>query len=188
MPLHTVVRRPDILRTVAGTPRKIRVVGDPVLHTPAREVTEFDESLASLIDDMFASLAVAEGVGLAAPQIGVDLAVFVYDCPDGAGSRAVGHVVNPIIETSGPLDDSDEGCLSVPGPYHDLQRFQEARVHGVDKTGTPISVSGTGYLARCLQHETDHLRGVLYIDHLPRNRRRRVLRDMEPYEWNAPVR
>ena len=175
-------------RIVVGTPRKIRVVGDPVLHTPAREVTVFDESLATLIDDMFASLAVAEGVGLAAPQIGVDLAVFVYDCPDGTGSRAVGHVVNPIIETSGPLDDSDEGCLSVPGPYHDLPRFAEARVHGVDKTGAPVSVSGTGYLARCLQHETDHLRGVLYIDHLPRNRRRRVLREMVPFEWNAPVR
>jgi peptide deformylase len=172
---------------VDGTARKIRVAGDPVLHTSAREVTAFDDSLAELVEDMFASLAVAEGVGLAAPQIGVDLAVFVYDCPDATGQRVVGHVVNPIIETSGPLDTSDEGCLSVPGPYHDLARFLEARVHGVDKTGAPVSVSGTGYLARCLQHETDHLRGVLYIDHLPRNRRRRVLRDMEPFEWNAPV-
>lgn len=172
---------------MAGTARKIRVVGDPVLHRPAREVTSFDDDLAVLIEDMFASLAVAEGVGLAAPQVGVDLAVFVYDCPDGSGSRAVGHVVNPILETSGPLDDSDEGCLSVPGPYHDLPRFTEARVHGVDKTGAPVSVSATGYFARCLQHETEHLRGILYIDHLPRNRRRRVLREMEPYEWNAPV-
>jgi peptide deformylase len=172
---------------VAGTARKIRVAGDPVLHRPAREVTSFDDELATLIEDMFISLSVAEGVGLAAPQVGVDLAVFVYDCPDGTGSRAVGHVVNPILETSGPLDDSDEGCLSVPGPYHSLPRFTEARVHGVDKTGAPVSVSGTGYFARCLQHESDHLRGVLYIDHLPRNRRRRVLRDMEPFEWNAPV-
>ncbi|HEY8300693.1 MAG TPA: peptide deformylase [Jatrophihabitans sp.] len=172
---------------MAGTARKIRVAGDPVLHRPAREVTSFDDELAALIEDMFISLSVAEGVGLAAPQVGVDLAVFVYDCPDGTGSRAVGHVVNPILETSGPLDDSDEGCLSVPGPYHSLPRFTEARVHGVDKTGAPVSVSGTGYFARCLQHESDHLRGVLYIDHLPRNRRRRVLRDMEPFEWNAPV-
>ena len=173
---------------MAGTARKIVVVGDPVLSTPARQVTVFDESLATLIEDMFASLAVAEGVGLAAPQIGVDLAVFVYDCPDDTGERAVGHVVNPTIETSGPLEEAEEGCLSVPGPYHDLARYTQATVRGVDKTGAPVEVSGTDYLARCLQHETDHLRGVLYIDHLPRNRRRRVLRDMEPFEWNAPVR
>jgi peptide deformylase len=164
---------------------KIRVVGDPVLHTPTRPVTEFDESLGALIDDMFAALAVAGGVGLAAPQIGVDLAVFVYDCPDETGTHQVGHVVNPTISTSGDLETTDEGCLSVPGPYHELPRRRQATVRGVDKTGAELEVSGTGFFARCLQHETDHLRGILYIDHLPRNRRRRVLRDMEPYEWNA---
>jgi peptide deformylase len=172
-------------RASAGTPRKIRVYGDPVLHQPCREVTQFDESLASLIDDMFASLAVAEGVGLAAPQIGVDLAVFVYDCSDLSGQRHVGHVVNPTIETSGPPVLFEEGCLSVPGPYHDLERAERATVHGVDETGAPVEVSGTDFFARCLQHETDHLRGLLFIDHLPRNRRRRVLRDMEPFDWNA---
>jgi peptide deformylase len=164
---------------------KIRVVGDPVLHTPTREVTEFDEALAALVDDMFASLAVAGGVGLAAPQIGVGLAVFVYDCPDETGVHQVGHVVNPTLTTSGEQVATDEGCLSVPGPYYELARAMQATVRGVDKTGAPVEVSGTGYFARCLQHETDHLRGVLYIDHLPRNRRRRVLREMEPYEWNA---
>ncbi len=169
------------------SPPKIRVVGDPVLATPAAEVTDFGPELATLIEDMFASLAVAEGVGLAAPQIGVGLALFVYDCPDGTGGRARGHICNPSITTSGPLDDGDEGCLSVPGPYHELERPSEATVRGVDRTGAPVTVTGTGYFARCLQHETDHLKGVLYIDHLPRNRRRRVLRDMEPYEWNAPV-
>lgn len=172
---------------MAGTARKIRVAGDPVLHTPTRKVTEFDAELASLIEDMFASLAIAEGVGLAAPQIGVDLAVFVYDCPDEAGVRQRGHVVNPQLEMSGELDHSEEGCLSVPGPYHELPRPWSATVTGVDQTGAPITVSGTGYLARCLQHETEHLQGLLYIDHLPRNRRRRVLREMEPYAWNAPV-
>ncbi len=126
---------------VVGTPRKIRVVGDPVLHAPTRQVTEFDDSLATLIDDMFASLAVAEGVGLAAPQIGVDLAVFVYDCPDETGTRQIGHVVNPTITTSGALDESEEGCLSVPGPYHDLARYWNATVRGVDKTGAPVEVS-----------------------------------------------
>jgi peptide deformylase len=170
---------------VTGEHLKIRVVGDPVLHAPCRQVTSFDDDLAKLIDDMFASMAVAEGVGLAAPQVGVDLAVFVYDCPDGSGGRARGHVVNPTIETSGEEETADEGCLSVPGPYHELPRYAEATVRGVDKDGQPIEVSGTGFFARCLQHETDHLRGVLYIDHLPRNRRRRILREMEPYDWNA---
>lgn len=172
---------------MAETPPKIRVVGDPVLATPARPVTEFDEKLATLIDSMHASLEVAAGVGLAAPQIGVNLAVFVYDCPDGSGERARGHVVNPSIETSGELLTDDEGCLSVPGPYHELARRSHATVCGVDKAGAPVEVSGTGYFARCLQHETDHLKGLLYIDHLPRNRRRRVLRDMEPFDWNAPL-
>ena len=172
---------------MGDTPPKIIVVGDPVLATPTRQVTQFDDDLARLIDDMFASLAVAEGVGLAAPQVGVDLAVFVYDCPDDSGERHRGEVVNPTIETSGEPITSDEGCLSVPGPYHELARASAATVRGVDRTGSPVEVSGTGYLARCLQHETDHLRGVLYIDHLPRNRRRRVLREMEPFDWNAPV-
>jgi peptide deformylase len=164
---------------------KIRVVGDPVLHTPAEAVTEFDDALGKLIDDMFAALAVAGGVGLAAPQIGVSLAVFVYDCPDETGTHQIGHMVNPVLSTSGDQETTDEGCLSVPGPYHELPRASHATVRGVDKTGAEIEVSGTGFFARCLQHETEHLRGILYIDHLPRNRRRRVLRDMEPYEWNA---
>jgi peptide deformylase len=159
-------------------------VGDPVLHETCRPVTHFDAELATLIDDMFASMAVAEGVGLAAPQVGVDLAVFVYDCTDAAGVRHTGHVVNPTVISTAGTQDGDEGCLSVPGPYHPLQRAFEATVAGVDKNGLPIEVSGTGFLARCLLHETDHLRGILYIDHLPRNRRRRVLRDMVPFEWN----
>jgi peptide deformylase len=171
---------------VADVP-KIRVVGDPVLHTPTREVTEFDDALGQLIDEMFGSLALAGGVGLAAPQIGVDLAVFVYDCPDESGVHQVGHVVNPVLTTSGGQISADEGCLSVPGPYHELARAAQATVRGADKTGAPIEVSGTGFFARCLQHETEHLRGILYIDHLPRNRRRRVLREMEPYEWNATL-
>jgi peptide deformylase len=170
---------------VAGTFRKIRVVGDPVLHAPTRPVEKFDADLAELVDDLFASLAVAEGLGLAAPQIGVDLSVFVYDCPDGSGGRVRGHVVNPAIEISGEPEIDEEGCLSVPGPYQELARRSAATVRGVDRDGKPVEVSGTGYLARCLQHETDHLRGVLYIDHLPRNRRRRVLREMVPFDWNA---
>lgn len=169
---------------MSASPRKIRVVGDPVLAGTTRQVTVFDDELAQLVDDMFASMAVAKGVGLAAPQVGVDLAVFVYDCPDSDGVHQIGHIVNPTLHTSGELDLQDEGCLSVPGPYAELARYAEARVTGVDKTGAPVDVSGTGFFARCLQHETDHLSGLLYIDRLPRNRRRRVLRDMQPFEWN----
>lgn len=172
---------------VAGSPRKIVVAGDPVLHRRSRPVTDFGPELATLVEDMFASLAVADGVGLAAPQVGVDLALFVYDCPDETGTRRRGHVVNPTIETSGPPQDGEEGCLSVPGPYHELERASAATVRGQDRDGRPIEVSGTGFFARCLQHETDHLRGVLFVDHLPRNRRRRVLREMDPFEWNAPL-
>jgi peptide deformylase len=170
---------------VSDQPPKIVVAGDPVLHRPSRKVTRFDDALGKLVDDLFASLHVAEGVGLAAPQIGVDLAVFVYDCPDGTGERRVGHVVNPTIEVSGEPENGEEGCLSVPGPYHELPRASHATVHGVDRTGAPVEISGTGFFARCLQHETEHLQGVLYIDHLPRNRRRRVLREMEPFDWNV---
>jgi peptide deformylase len=173
---------------MAGVPRKIRVVGDPVLSSVCREVTAFDSTLGELIDDMFASMYVAEGVGLAAPQIGIDLAVLVYDCVDADGKQHVGHLVNPtVVSTSGPIDDGDEGCLSVPGPFHELARATVATVRGFDRDGAALEVTGTGFFARCLQHEADHLRGVLYIDHLPRNRRRRVLREMEPFEWNAPA-
>jgi peptide deformylase len=171
---------------VAGNPRKVVVAGDPVLHKVSERVTSFDDSLATLIDDMFATMHIAAGVGLAAPQVAVDLAVFVYDCPDADGEQHVGHMVNPeIVSTSGPEDDGEEGCLSVPGPYHELARPSVATVRGVDKTGAPLEVTGTGFFARCLLHETEHLRGILYIDHLPRNRRRRVLREMAPFEWNA---
>ena len=172
---------------MGSTARKITVVGDPVLHRPCRQVTTFDESLRTLVADMFDSMAAAVGVGLAAPQVGVDLAVFVYDCADAAGIQHRGHVINPTIETAGLLELNDEGCLSVPGPYAELSRWSAATVRGVDMDGSAVEVTGTGFFARCLQHETDHLRGLLYIDHLPRNRRRRVLRDMEPFEWNAPA-
>ena len=171
---------------MAGTARKVTVVGDPLLAKVSEPVRSFDDWLSALIDDMFATMEVASGVGLAAPQIGTDLAVFVYDCPDAEGRRHLGHIVNPtIVSTSGPEDTSEEGCLSVPGPYHELARPSVATIRGVDKTAAPIEVTGTGFFARCLIHETEHLHGILFIDHLPRNRRRRVLREMTPFSWNA---
>lgn len=172
-----------------GTAHPVVVVGDPVLARRTEDVTTFDDDLATLIDDMFATMALADGVGLAAPQIGVSRSVFVYDCPDETGVRQRGYLVNPVVVSAdGPLDESEEGCLSVPGPYHELARPARVTVRGVDRHGAPVEVSGTGFFARCLLHEVDHLRGLLFIDHLPRNRRRRILREMEPFEWNAPTR
>ncbi|GAA1916365.1 peptide deformylase [Streptantibioticus ferralitis] len=166
-----------------GTARPITVIGNPVLHKPCQTVTGFDDELAALIDDMFASQRAAEGVGLAANQIGVGLRVFVYDCPDDDGVRHVGHVINPVVDElpadQRVLDDSNEGCLSVPGAYMELARPDYAVVRGQDLHGNPIAVQGSGYFARCLQHETDHLNGYLYVDRLSKRERKDVLRQME---------
>jgi peptide deformylase len=165
-----------------GTVRPITVVGNPVLHRECRDVTEFDDKLGALVDDMFASQRAAEGVGLAANQIGVDLKVFVYDCADDQGVRHVGVVCNPVVVELPAgrrvLDDSNEGCLSVPGAAAELARPDYAVVHGQDAEGRPIVVRGTGYFARCLQHETDHLYGRLYIDRLSKRERKDALRQM----------
>ncbi|MFD8482913.1 peptide deformylase [Kitasatospora sp. NPDC059673] len=165
-----------------GTARPITVVGNPVLHRETQTVTAFDEDLAALVDDMFQSMYAAEGVGLAANQIGVDLKVFVYDCPDDEGVRHIGHVVNPVLEElpagRRSLDDGQEGCLSVPTAYQELARPGYAAVTGQDKHGNPIRVEGTGFFARCLQHETDHLYGYLYIDRLSKRDRKDALRQM----------
>ncbi|MFE5734796.1 MULTISPECIES: peptide deformylase [unclassified Streptomyces] len=166
-----------------GKARPITVVGNPVLHRECKDVTAFDDELAALIDDMFASQKAAEGVGLAANQIGVDLKVFVYDCPDDEGVRHTGVVINPVLQELPAdrrvLDESNEGCLSVPTAYAELARPDYAEVHGRDAQGNPIKVRGTGYFARCLQHETDHLYGRLYIDRLSKRDRKDALRQME---------
>ena len=162
-----------------GTARPITVVGNPVLHKECKDVTEFGEELDQLVADMFASQRTAEGVGLAANQLGVDLKVFVYDCPDDDGVRHVGVVCNPVLEElpaeSRVLEEANEGCLSVPTAYAELARPDYAVVRGQDEKGNPIKVRGTGYFARCLQHETDHLYGYLYIDRLSKRERKDAL-------------
>lgn len=171
-----------------GTARPVVIVGDPVLHEPTAPVTEFDDELSALIDDLFVTMKVAEGVGLAANQIGVARSVFVYDCHDDDGVMHRGHVVNPrIVAAAGPEQKMEEGCLSVPGPYATLGRPYLVTVAGQDKHGQPIEVTGSGFLARCLVHETEHLQGTLYIDHLNRRKRNRVLADLEPFPWNGPL-
>ena len=166
-----------------GTARPVVIVGDPVLHTPTAAVTEFDQALATLIEDMFATMYVAEGVGLAATQIGVGLSVFVYDCHDAEDVQHRGHLVNPrIVATSTAEEKIEEGCLSVPGPYAPLARPFEVTVAGQDQHGEPLEVTGTGFLASCLMHETELLGGTLYIDHLNRRRRNRLLQAFEPFD------
>jgi len=168
---------------MAGRARPITLVGTPVLHRPCRPVENFDENLKELVDDMFASMYEADGVGLAANQIGVDLRVFVFDCPDENGERHKGAVVNPVLELPSledrRLDYGEEGCLSVPGPHARLARPDRATVHGFNVEGEPITIEGTGLLARCFQHETDHLDGKLYIDRLSARTRKKVLKEYE---------
>lgn len=166
-----------------GRVRPIRLLDDPVLRTPCEPVTAFDRELATLVADMMATMDAAEGVGLAANQIGVSLRVFVYDCADGSGKRRKGHVVNPALEPppdSSPVDSVDEGCLSVPGQHARLTRPTRARVSGFDRTGRAIQVAGTGLLARCLAHEVDHLDGTLFVDRLSRQARAALLRAYRP--------
>jgi peptide deformylase len=172
--------------------RPIRIVGDPVLHQPTRPVEAFDEDLRTLVEDMFDTMAAANGVGLAANQVGVDLRVFVYDCPDDDGQRHRGLVVNPVLETSArpetmPDPESDvEGCLSVPGESFPTGRADRAKVTGQDLDGAPIEVEGTGYFARCLQHETDHLDGLLYLSRLTGRYTKESKRMLKRNGWGVP--
>jgi peptide deformylase len=165
-----------------GRVRRITEVGEEVLHKPCRDVTEFGPDLAALIDDMFLTMYIADGAGLAANQVGVDLRLFVYDCPDDEGVRHVGHIVNPVLEALDPagrrLLDAGEGCLSVPGAVMDVPRPDRAVVRGLDKDGRPLLVEGTGYFARCLAHETDHVNGHVYLDRLSKRERKDALRQV----------
>ncbi|MEU1946032.1 MULTISPECIES: peptide deformylase [unclassified Streptomyces] len=166
-----------------GSPRRITEVGEEILRRSCREVTEFGTpELSALIDDMFLTMYIADGAGLAANQVDVDLRLFVYDCPDDNGVRHVGHIINPVLDQPGPgerlLIEDAEGCLSVPGARMDVPRTDRTVVRGVDKDGNPLVIEGTGYFARCLQHEADHLSGHLYIDRLSKRDRKDALRQM----------
>ncbi|MFC4503749.1 MULTISPECIES: peptide deformylase [Streptomyces] len=165
-----------------GSVRRVTEVGEAVLHKPCRDVTEFGPDLAALIADMFLTMYAADGAGLAANQVGVDLRLFVYDCLDDEGVRHVGHVVNPVLAeltaVGRRLLDDQEGCLSVPGAVMDVPRPDRAVVRGFDQDGEPVVVEGTGYFARCLEHETDHCDGRVYLDRLSRRERKDALRQV----------
>lgn len=159
-------------------PRPILRYGQAVLHRPCDPVTTFGAELAALVTGMFASMRAAGGVGLAANQVGVGQRVFVYDCPDATGEHQVGHVVNPVLRIPAALAPpaaEPEGCLSVPGQHATITRPALATVTGLDACGRPVTITGTGLLARCLQHEVDHLDGVVYVDRLPDDERAVIL-------------
>ena len=161
-----------------GTVRPITRWGTPVMHHEVQDVTSFDDELATLVRDMVATMQAANGVGLAANQVGVDLKVFVFDCPDDDEQRVTGVVCNPVLTLpegkDRQLEAADEGCLSLPGAFTECSRPDTATVTGVDETGAPVQFHGTGLLARCLQHETDHLHGTVFGDRLPERSRKKL--------------
>jgi len=154
--------------------REIRVLPDPVLRTPCEEITTIDDRVRGLVEDLVETVDADGRAGLAANQIGVNLRAFSWNVED-----EVGYVLNPrIVELSEETQDGDEGCLSVPGLWYPTTRAWYARVVGMDLDGGEIVVEGTGLMARCLQHECDHLDGKLYLDRLERSVRKKAMRDL----------
>lgn len=168
-----------------GRVRPLTLLGDPVLHARCEDVTDFGPELARLVEDMFATMYASRGVGLAANQVGEPLRVFVYDCPDDEDVRHLGHVVNPrLVAADGVVLRGPEGCLSLPGLEAGTERYDEAVVEGFTATGEPVTVRGTGFFARCLQHETDHLDGRVYADRVTGWRGRRLMRQVRRAAWS----
>lgn len=158
--------------------QNIRHFGDPVLTTPALAVVDFDKELRTLVKDLTETMLDAPGAGLAAPQIGVSLRVFVWDV-----DQALGHLINPTLDLSDEMQDGDEGCLSFPDLVYPTPRAFRAVAKGFNMHGEPIIVEGTELLARALQHETDHLDGVLFIDRLNEVDRKAAMREIRDSEW-----
>jgi peptide deformylase len=165
------------------------------MHHAQRQVTAYDDALRTLAADMVATMYAADGVGLAACQIGEDVAMFVFDCPDESGQSTVGVVCNPVLTLPEGRDrqlaESDEGCLSLPGAFVECARPDYARVTGTGLDGEPVEFEGDGLLARCLQHETDHTNGTVFGDRLSAKLRKKLQKAHEkaaedyPAEWPA---
>ena len=179
-----------------GSVRPITRWGEPVMHRVLQQVTAYDEDLRSLAADMVATMYAADGVGLAACQIGVDRSVFVFDCPDDDDRRVLGVVCNPVLTlpegAERHLDEDDEGCLSFPGAFVECARPDFARVDGFGLSGEPVTFEGSGLLARCLQHETDHLYGTVFGDRINTKSRKKLQKAHDkaaeefPEGWPAP--
>ena len=156
----------------------IRLFGDPVLVTPASEVIDFDKELRTLVADLTDTMLQAPGVGLAAPQIGVGLRVFVWDVDE-----ALGHLINPTLDLSVESQDGEEGCLSFPELSYETPRAFRAVAKGFNMYGEPVTVEGTELLARCLQHENDHLDGIVFIDRLSADDRKLAMKEIRESDW-----
>ncbi|MGQ7313100.1 peptide deformylase [Microbacterium arabinogalactanolyticum] len=150
----------------------IRIMGDPVLHAPAAEVSEITDEIRTLVADMYETMDVAPGVGLAAPQVGVALRIYVYTYVDDEDRPWRGEIINPVLWMTPPEpgspdpDEESEGCLSFPGERFPLRRSDRVMVTGIDLEGAPVHIEVDGWRARIMQHEFDHLNGILYIDRL----------------------
>jgi peptide deformylase len=151
----------------------IRTFGDPVLNTVAEPVEVFDSSMQRLVDDMLETMYAAPGVGLAAPQIGISKRLFVFDVGDGPG-----HLINPVLTETSDEWEFDEGCLSVPERFWPITRPGVARLEGVDRNGEPLVLEGEELMGRMLQHELDHLNGMLLLERLCKRDRKAALRDL----------
>ena len=160
------------------TVQDIRLFGDPVLRTPAAPVTTFDKELRKLVKDLTETMQDAPGLGLAAPQIGVSLRVFTYWVDD-----VLGHLVNPVLDLSEETQDGEEGCLSVPEMSFPTTRALRVVAKGFDMHGEPVILEGSDLLARCVQHETDHLDGIMFIDRLDAQTRKEAMRLIRESEW-----
>ncbi|MBL8928751.1 MAG: peptide deformylase [Kineosporiaceae bacterium] len=163
----------------------IRLFGDPVLRTPAEPVVDFDKELRILVKDLTETMMDAPGAGLAAPQIGVGLRVFTYYV-----DNTLGHLINPNLDLSSEEQEGEEGCLSFPGIVFDTPRALRVVATGVDQHGEPVTIEGSELLARAIQHETDHLDGILFIDRMDRAQRKLALKAIREAEWMgepAPV-
>ena len=160
------------------TIQPIRLFGDPVLRTRAEPVVDFDAELRRLVKDLSDTMMDAPGAGLAAPQLGISLRVFTYHVDD-----QLGHLVNPELDLSAETQDGPEGCLSLPGLEYDCVRAERVVAKGFDQYGEPVVIEGSDLLARCIQHETDHLDGVLFIDRLDRAARKAAMKAIREAEW-----
>jgi peptide deformylase len=156
----------------------IRLFGDPILRTPATAVVDFDKELRRLVEDLTETMLDAPGAGLAAPQIGVGLRVFTWHV-----EGETGHLVNPVLDLSEDTQDGDEGCLSIPGLTFDCRRALSVVAKGFNMHGDPVVVEGSELLARAIQHETDHLDGILFVDRLDREARRAAMKAIREAEW-----
>lgn len=162
------------------TLRDIRLLGDPALTTVAAPVVDFDKELRNLVKDLGETMLDAPGSGLAAPQIGISLRVFTYITED---MEEPGHLINPVLELSDELQDGEEGCLSIPEVRFDCFRSLNVIARGMNEHGEPIVIQGTDYLARILQHETDHLDGIVFLDRMDLERRKIAMKEIRETQW-----